>query len=59
MLAVVEGRVRLSLGTAQGRELILRQLGAWEVMGELAIIDGETRSADATAVDPTIVSASP
>jgi len=53
MLAIIEGRVRLSLGTAQGRELMLRQLGAWEVMGELAIIDGETRSADATAVDPT------
>ena len=50
MLAITEGRVRLSLGTAAGRELMLRQLGPWEVMGELAIIDGETRSADATAV---------
>lgn len=53
MLAITEGRVRLSLGTAQGRELMLRQLGPWEVMGELAIIDGEPRSADATAVEPT------
>jgi CRP-like cAMP-binding protein len=53
MLAITEGRVRLSLGTAQGRELMLRQLGPWEVLGELAIIDGEPRSADATAVEPT------
>lgn len=53
MLAITEGRVRISLATAQGRELMLRQLGPWEVMGELAIIDGETRSADATAVEPT------
>ncbi|EYD74892.1 cAMP-binding protein [Rubellimicrobium mesophilum DSM 19309] len=53
MVAITEGRVRLSLGTAQGRELMLRQLGPWEVMGELAIIDGEPRSADATAVEPT------
>lgn len=53
MLAITEGRVRLSLGTATGRELMLRQLGPWEVMGELAIIDGEPRSADATAVEPT------
>ncbi len=53
MIAIVEGRVRLSLGTAAGRELMLRQLGPWEVMGELAIIDGEPRSADATAVEPT------
>ncbi|HVG49910.1 MAG TPA: Crp/Fnr family transcriptional regulator, partial [Rubellimicrobium sp.] len=53
MLAITEGRVRLSLATAQGRELMLRQLGPWEVMGELSLLDGETRSADATAVEPT------
>lgn len=53
IIALTEGRVRLTLGTAQGRELMLRQLGPWEVMGELAIIDGEPRSADAVAVEPT------
>ena len=53
MLAITEGRVRLSLGTAAGRELMLRQLGPWEVMGELAIIDGEPRSADAVAAEPS------
>lgn len=53
MLAITAGRVRLSLATAQGRELMLRQLGPGEVLGELAIIDGEPRSADAVAVEPT------
>lgn len=53
MLAILEGRVRLSLTTAQGRELMLRQIGAWEVLGELAVLDGEPRSADAVAEEPT------
>ncbi len=53
MLAITEGRVRLSLGTAGGRELMLGQLGPWDVLGELAVVDGEPRSADAVAVEAT------
>ncbi len=53
MLAIVEGRVRLTLTSAQGRELLLRQLGPGDILGELAIIDGLPRSAEASAVEPT------
>jgi CRP/FNR family transcriptional regulator, cyclic AMP receptor protein len=51
LLAIVAGRVRLSLGTPAGRELVLRHVGPGEIIGELALIDGEPRSADAIAVE--------
>ncbi len=53
LLALTAGRVRLSLGTPTGRELVLRHVGPGEIIGELALIDGEPRSADAVAVEPT------
>jgi CRP-like cAMP-binding protein len=53
MLAITEGRIRLTLGTAQGRELMRRHLAAGDVVGELAVIDGEPRSADAVALEKT------
>lgn len=52
MLAILSGRVRLSLGTAGGKELVLRHLEAPEVLGELAVLDGQPRSADAVALEP-------
>ena len=51
LLAITSGRVRLSLATPAGRELVLRHVGAGEIIGELALIDGEPRSADAVVVD--------
>lgn len=51
LIAVTTGRVRLSLGSPQGRELVLRHVEAGQVTGELALIDGEARSADAVAVE--------
>ncbi|MBI1173326.1 cyclic nucleotide-binding domain-containing protein [bacterium] len=53
MLAVLSGRIRLSLGTASGKELVLRHIKAGDVLGELALLDGEPRSADAVAAAPT------
>lgn len=53
MLALAEGRVKLTLLTPQGRELILRHAEAGDTLGEFALIDGDPRSADATAVAPT------
>lgn len=52
MLALTSGRVRLSLGSAQGRELVLRHSVAGDVLGELALMDGEPRSADALVLEP-------
>jgi CRP/FNR family transcriptional regulator, cyclic AMP receptor protein len=50
MIALTEGRVRLSFGTANGRELVLRHLTAGDILGELALIDGLPRSADAVVI---------
>ena len=50
MLALAQGRVKLTLLTPGGRELILRHAEGGDTLGEFALIDGEPRSADATAV---------
>lgn len=51
LLALISGRVRLSLSTPTGKELVLRHMGPGEVLGEFSLIDGQPRSADATVVE--------
>lgn len=53
LLAIRRGRVRLSLSSPQGREVVLRAVGAGEILGEMALIDGLPRSADAHALQDT------
>ncbi|PLL12636.1 Crp/Fnr family transcriptional regulator [Tabrizicola sp. TH137] len=53
MFALTSGRIRLALSTPQGREIVLRRLGPGDILGEMALIDGEPRSADATAAEAT------
>lgn len=53
LIVVVSGRIKLSLITPQGKELSLRHLEAGSLFGEMAILDGQPRSADATAVTAT------
>jgi CRP/FNR family cyclic AMP-dependent transcriptional regulator len=48
---VVNGRVRLSVLTAEGRELSFAHAEAGAIFGEIAMLDGGPRSADATAVN--------
>lgn len=50
MIVVADGRVRLSVLSAEGRELSLRHAGPGALLGEMAALDGAPRSADATAV---------
>ena len=50
MMAVVVGTVRISLPTTRGREIILADLPAGELFGEIAMLDGKPRSANATAL---------
>jgi CRP/FNR family transcriptional regulator, cyclic AMP receptor protein len=54
-LCIIEsGRVKLTLTSEErGREVALDYLGPGDVFGELALLDGEPRSADAVAVEPT------
>lgn len=53
MIAVLSGRIKLSLITPQGRELLLRHIEAGALFGEMAILDNQPRSADATAITAT------
>jgi CRP-like cAMP-binding protein len=50
MLILLDGVVRLHLATAAGRELSLGLIGPGEPIGEVALVDGGPRSADATAL---------
>lgn len=47
---VLEGRVRLSVLSSEGRELTFSHAASGEVFGEIAALDGGLRTADATAV---------
>jgi CRP/FNR family transcriptional regulator, cyclic AMP receptor protein len=53
MMAVLHGSVRISTGSVDGKEAILNTMGVGEVFGEIALLDGKPRSADATAIEDT------
>lgn len=52
---IASGRVKIALTSPDGKELILRRLGAGEFHGELALLDDEPRSADAIASEPSVL----
>jgi CRP/FNR family transcriptional regulator, cyclic AMP receptor protein len=51
MMAVLKGSIRISTGSADGKEVTLNTIRAGEVFGEIALLDGRPRSADATAIE--------
>ena len=53
LYVVISGRVRVSARSADGEEVTLAVLEPGEPLGELSLLDGEPRSADATAMEPT------
>jgi CRP/FNR family cyclic AMP-dependent transcriptional regulator len=53
LYAVVAGRVRISAGTADGREMSLNIMEPGDSFGEIALLDGGSRTATATATDPS------
>lgn len=53
MMAVLSGRVRISSNSLGGREVVLNFISAGEVFGEIAMIDGGERTADAYAMEAT------
>jgi CRP-like cAMP-binding protein len=50
MMAILKGSVRISAASPAGPDIVLTMLGAGEVFGEIALLDGEDRTADATAI---------
>src|SRR5215471_13715142 len=51
-LCLIEsGRVRVSVVDEEGKMVVLAELGAGEFFGEMALIDGKPRSADATVIE--------
>lgn len=51
MMVVISGRVRISRTAHDGREVVLAVFGPGEVLGEIAMIDGGERTADASALE--------
>jgi CRP-like cAMP-binding protein len=51
MMAILHGSVRISTPYGNGRELVLARLHSGEVFGEIALLDGQERTADVTAID--------
>jgi CRP/FNR family cyclic AMP-dependent transcriptional regulator len=50
MHVVAEGQVRLAIATGEGRELSFEIADVGDFFGEIAVLDGQPRSADATAL---------
>jgi CRP/FNR family cyclic AMP-dependent transcriptional regulator len=49
LYAVISGTVKMSVSSADGRNAILNIIGPGEIFGEMALLTGRTRSADAIA----------
>ena len=52
---VEEGWVKIALGSPAGKEQTVALLGPGDFFGELAVLDGEPRSADAVALEPVVL----
>jgi CRP-like cAMP-binding protein len=51
MMVVRHGRVKVSTHGECGKELVLNMFGPGEVFGEIALLDGSSRTADAITID--------
>ncbi|MGA9953164.1 MAG: Crp/Fnr family transcriptional regulator, partial [Bradyrhizobium sp.] len=49
LIAVVTGTVKISISSPDGRTAILNLIGPGEIVGEVALLDGQARTADAIA----------
>ena len=50
LVAVLRGRIKISSLSNEGKEIVFNIINAGEIFGEIAVLDGEERSADATAM---------
>lgn len=56
---LISGRVRITTYSAQGREVSFRDCGPGAHFGDLSAIDGQQRSADAVALEPSLLASLP
>jgi CRP-like cAMP-binding protein len=49
LYGVRRGEIRIETGTEAGRRIVLNSLGAGDLFGEIALLDGRERTADAVA----------
>jgi len=50
LIGVVSGSVKISVTSADGRDIVLNIIRPGEVFGEIALLDGRARTANATAM---------
>src|SRR5215471_9553064 len=50
VMAVLRGSIKISSLSRDGKEVVFRIINAGEILGEIAALDGEERSADAAAM---------
>src|SRR5262249_56550240 len=53
LYGVRRGQVRIETGASDGSRLTLNFMGPGDLFGEVAVLDGQSRTADATAGDVT------
>ena len=59
LFIVLEGRVAIANRSSDGRESVQALMEAGDLFGEMAMLDGQPRSAEARALEPSIVLAIP
>ena len=50
LIGVLNGSVKISVASADGRDIVLNIIQAGEIFGEIALLDGHPRTADATTM---------
>jgi CRP/FNR family transcriptional regulator, cyclic AMP receptor protein len=53
MMAVVSGRVKICAFSVEGKEIVLNYIDRGSMFGEISLLDGQPRSADAVAIEQT------
>lgn len=53
MLIVTRGKLQISIDDGEGRGIVLGVVGVGEIVGEIAMLDGQGRSANAVTMEPS------